>query len=96
MGYKIVHVQEAPPSQVFTYPKPCDSHHGLRVLHKDQSITCAFLTPYTGKEVILLYVWAKLSHDGIASRNLCIGCSDANIHYFLCSLCAEETYVDWI
>lgn len=67
MGYKIVHIQEAPPSQVFTNAETCNSHHTLRLPNKDQPITCTFLASKTGKEVVFLYVRSKLPHNGITS-----------------------------
>lgn len=79
-SYQIINIQETPPRQIFTNPKPGNSHHAIFTFKEGEAIPSTFLAPDPGKKLIFSNMMTKLTHDRITSGNLRIGFSDKNSH----------------
>ncbi|OJY56377.1 hypothetical protein [Thiobacillus sp. 0-1251] len=80
MGYKIVHVQEAPPRKIVADPETRDGNHTIRFLHKGHPIAGVFLASDSRKKLVLCNMRAKRPHYGKAISNLIVRCGYVNAH----------------
>ena len=79
-GYKIIDIQETPPSQIFTDSKSGNGNHTIYFLHIGEPIACTFLTQDAGEKLLFRDVRAKLPYYGITSSDLSFGSGDSNAH----------------